>query len=146
MATTALNQTAYAVEADNLIIGATYPVLTRKLTIQNPEVALKRGMAVIAGIVTEEASDGGGGTVDVKSLDGKLYIAGAEGSNSDAIDGYICGILVADADADTTSTTIDAYAYVSGAFNIAAVTSLDDDSYDVADGVLGAQGYGIYLL
>lgn len=146
MATTALNQTAYTVEPDDLIIGAVYPVLTRKLTIQNPEVALKRGMAVIAGIVTAEASDGDGGTVDVKSFDGKLYIAGDEDSGSNAIAGNIVGVLVADAAADTTSATVDAYAYVSGAFNIAAVTSLDDDNYDVADGVLEAQGNGIYLL
>ena len=147
MATTQLNTTAYTVDADNLILAAEFPVITRKVEIKNPGVALERGMAVIAGQTTEEAKDEAGtGTVDVTNYDGYLYIAGAEDSNHDAIAGVICGILVSDAEADTTNTSIEVRAYVSGAFNINAVTSLDDTNFDIADGVLGAQGNGIYLL
>ena len=148
MATTQLNGPAYSVDADNLFAGPKFPVIVRKLTVNNPQVALTRGMAVIQAYDVTEAKDSAGtGTVDVVTYSDDLYIAGDDNSGT-AYVGEIIGILVEDAAADTTNATIDVHAYVCGAFNIAAVSSIDDDKYDVTDdeNVYAALRNGIYLL
>ena len=130
MATQLLNQTAYEVDGDNLILGGKYPVLMRKITIVNPQVALKRGMAVI-------------------NSSGTLYIAGAtttSGGETVTVSGDIAAILAADADADTTHETVEATAYVCCAANAAAVKSINSWDATTQAHVLGAQGNGIYLL
>lgn len=128
MATTLLNGTAYEIGADNLILAAEYPVVTRELTITNPQVALKRGMAII-------------------NHSGTLYVAGEKsGSPAATITGEIIGVLVADADANTDDANVDAYAYVSGAFNKAAIVTTNSLDVTTTAYVLGAQGNGIYLL
>ena len=148
MGTTQLNKEAYSVAADNLILAAEFPIVTRKLTVNNPQVALSRGMAIIQAYDVTEAKDSAGtGTVDVFAYSDDLYIAGDDNSGT-AYVGEIIGILKDDAAADTTNATIDVYAYVSGAFNIASVSSLEDDNFDVTDveSVIAAQRNGIYLL
>ena len=128
MATELLNQSAYTIEADNLVLAAQYPVLHRSITITNPQVALKRGMAVI-------------------NHSGTLYIAGEKsGSPAATITGDIVAIITADHDADTTNETVTVDAFVSGAFNTAEVKTTNSLDISTAAYVLGAQGNGIYLL
>lgn len=116
-----LNNKAYEIEADNLVLAAQYPILHRIVTIANPEIALKRGMAVI-------------------NASGTLYIAGTQNKT-----GSVIGIISADRDA-AEGETVAVDVFVSGAFNVAAVTGINDwDASSVAN-VLGAQGNGIYLL
>ena len=147
MTTTALNQTAYTVDADNLVFGTAYPVLTRKITIANPQVALKRGMAIIRATASANAANAtsGGDAIAVTSVTNTLNVAGAK-SGGVTIPGDIVAVLTSDADADTTSETVDVYAYVAGAFNKGAIKTLNSLDIDTAAYILGAQGNGIYLL
>lgn len=126
MATELLNNQAYEIDADNLVLGAQFPVLHRAVTVTNPEVALKRGMAVI-------------------NHSGTLYIAGAKDDGT-TITGDIVAIVTADHAADTTSETVTVDAYVSGAFNVDEVNTIEELDIDTTAYILGAQGNGIYLL
>ena len=129
MATELLNKEAYTIDADNLVLAVGYPTLHRSITITNPEVALKRGMAVI-------------------NHSGTLYIAGEKDSSTPpvTITGDIVAILTSDHDADTTNATVTVDAYVSGAFNVGEVKTTNSLDISTAAYVLGAQGNGIYLL
>ena len=128
MATELLNQSAYTVDADNLVLAAQYPVLHRSITITNPQVALKRGMAVI-------------------NHSGTLYVAGEKsGSPAATITGDIVAVISADHDADTTNANVTVDAFVSGAFNVAAIKTTNSLDVSTAAYVLGAQANGIYLL
>jgi len=129
MATELLNDTAYTIDADNLVLAAQFPVLHRSVTITNPQVALKRGMAVI-------------------NHSGTLYVAGAKDSSTPpaTITGDIVAIITADHDADTTNATVTVDAYVSGAFNVGKIVTLNSLDVSTVAYVLGAQGNGIYLL
>lgn len=126
MATELLNKEAYEIDADNLVLANGYPVLHRSITITNPQVALKRGMAVI-------------------NHSGTLYVAG-EKSEGSTITGDIVAIISADHDADTTNATVTVDALVSGAFNVGEVKTTNSLDISTAAYVLGAQGNGIYLL
>ena len=147
MATELLNKEAYTIDADNLVLGNGYPVVRRAITITNPQVALKRGMAVIRATASASAANStqGGDAVTVTSMTNTLYVAGAKSGGS-TIPGDIVGVIAADYDADTTSETVSVDAFVSGAFNIGKVKTLNSLSISTAAYVLGAQGNGIYLL
>jgi len=128
MATELLNTEAYTIDADNLELAVGYPVLHRSITITNPQVALKRGMAVI-------------------NHSGTLYVAGEKsGSPAATITGDIVAIISADHDADTTNANVTVDAYVSGAFNVTKVKTTNSLDISTVAYVLGAQGNGIYLL
>ena len=128
MTTELLNKEAYSIDADNLVLALGYPMLHRSITITNPQVALKRGMAVI-------------------NHSGTLYIAGEKsGSPAATITGDIVAILTADHDADTANATVTVDAYVSGAFAVGEVITTNSLDVSTDAYVLGAQGNGIYLL
>lgn len=128
MATELLNTEAYAIDADNLELAVGYPVLHRSITITNPQVALKRGMAVI-------------------NHSGTLYVAGEKsGSPAATVTGDIVAIIATDHAADTTNETVTVDVYVSGAFNAGEVKTTNSLDVTTAAYVLGAQGNGIYLL
>ncbi|MBQ9000256.1 MAG: hypothetical protein IJ087_00185 [Eggerthellaceae bacterium] len=126
MTTELLNKPAYTIDADNLMLAVGYPVLNRSIIVTNPQVALVRGMAVI-------------------NASGTLYVAGAESENT-TIAGDIVAIIAADHDADTTNATVVVDAYVSGAFNVGEVKTINSLDVSTDAYVLGAQGNGIYLL
>ena len=126
MTTELLNKPAYTIEADNLMLAVGYPVLHRSITVTNPQVALKRGMSVI-------------------NASGTLYVAGAKSEGS-TIAGDIVAIIAGDHEADTTNATVTVDAYVSGAFNVGEVKTINSLDVSTVAYVLGAQGNGIYLL
>lgn len=126
MATELLNKEAYTIDADNLVLAVGYPMLHRSVTVVNPQVALKRGMAVV-------------------NHSGTLYIAGEESEGS-TVTGDIVAIIAADHEADAASETVSADAYVSGAFAVGKVVTTNELDVSTDAYVLGAQGNGIYLL
>ena len=121
MTTELLNNKAYEIDADNLVLAVGYPMLHRSITVTNTKEDLKRGMAVV-------------------NVDGTLYIAGAQESSN------IVAVIAADHAADTASDTVSLDAYVSGAFNIGEVKTVNDLDISTAACIFGAQGNGIYLL
>ena len=147
MATELLNKEAYTIDADNLVLANGYPTLRRQITITNPQVALKRGMAVIRSTSSASAANStqNGDPIPVVSPTTTLCVAG-EKDNNVTIPGDIVAIIAGDHDADTTNQTVTIDAFVSGAFNVGAVKSTNSLDISTAAYVLGAQANGIYLL
>ena len=124
---TNLNDDAYEVTPDNLVLAGELPQVRRILAVKNPtSLALARGMAIIA----DSSSN--------------LYVAGPK-SDGTTIAGDIVAVVAEDMDLDTTSATIPVDCYVFGAFNAEHVSSIESLDITTAAYVLGAQGNGIYL-
>lgn len=121
-----LNGNAYSVTADKLLRGAMHPLDMRTIAIKNPKSEIKRGALV------KVASDG------------SYFIAGDVDDSSSALTGDVIGILSHNVAKDESSATISVAVFISGGFNVHAVSGLNDYAATEAD-ILSAQKYGLYI-
>ena len=121
-----LNGNAYSVTADKLLRGAMHPLDMRTLSIKNPKNEITRGALVKA------------------ASDGSYFIAGDVDDSSSALTGDVIGILSDTVAKDESSATISVAVFISGGFNVHAVSGLNDYAATEAD-ILSAQKYGLYI-
>ena len=121
-----LNGKAYSVSADQLLRGAMHPLDMRTIAIKNPKEEIKRGALVKA------------------ASDGSYFIAGDLDGSSSALTGDVIGILSHNVAKDESSATISVAVFISGGFNVHAISGVNDYAATEAD-ILSAQKYGLYI-
>lgn len=121
-----LNGNAYSVSADQLLRGAMHPLDMRTIAIKNPKEEIKRGALVKA------------------ASDGSYFIAGDVDDSSSALTGDVIGILSHNVAKDESSETISVAVFISGGFNVHAISGVNDYAATEAD-ILSAQKYGLYI-
>jgi len=121
-----MNSKAYTVAPDNLLAGAAHPLDMRTISVKNPKCTLNRGALIKV------------------AADGTYFVAGDTEDGSKALTGDAMSILGHTVPVDASSETLSVAVYVSGGFNRAAVSGIND--YELAESdLLSAQKYGLYI-